>query len=45
MTGPDFLATVCQVLGIDYNKQNPTPINRPIRIVEKGAEPIKEVLA
>jgi hypothetical protein len=37
----DFLATVCQVLGIDYKKQNNSPIGRPIRIVDKGAAPIK----
>jgi hypothetical protein len=41
----DFMATVCQVLGIDYTKQNSTPIGRPIRIVEKGANPVKEVFA
>jgi hypothetical protein len=41
----DFLATVCQVLGIDYNKQNQTPIGRPIRIVDKGAKPITELFA
>jgi hypothetical protein len=40
----DFLATVCQLLGIDWKKQNNTPIGRPIRIVEKGANPIKELL-
>ena len=33
----DFMATVCQILGIDHNKQNNTPIGRPIRIVDKGA--------
>ncbi len=41
----DLLATVCQLLGIDYTKQNQTSVGRPIRIVEKGANPIKEVLA
>ncbi len=40
----DFLATVCEVLGIDWKKQNNTPIGRPIRIVDKGANPIKELL-
>ncbi len=40
----DFMATVCQVLGIDYNKQNQTPIGRPIRIVDKGNKPIRELL-
>jgi hypothetical protein len=43
ISGLDFLATVCKVLGIDYNKQNQTPIGRPIRIVDKGANPVKEL--
>jgi uncharacterized protein (DUF1501 family) len=41
----DFMATICKVLGIDYAKKNHTPIGRPIRIVDKGEEPIKELLA
>jgi uncharacterized protein (DUF1501 family) len=41
----DFLATVCGILGIDCNKQNHTPIGRPIRIVDKGNNPIKELLS
>jgi hypothetical protein len=41
----DFLATVCRVLGIDYTKQNQTPIGRPIRVVERGASPIQELIA
>jgi uncharacterized protein (DUF1501 family) len=45
VSGLDFLATVCQLLGIDYMKQNQTPVGRPIRIVEKGATPIKELIA
>ena len=45
ISGIDFLATVCQLLGIDHTKQNPTPIGRPVRIVEKGAQPIKELFA
>jgi uncharacterized protein (DUF1501 family) len=41
ISGLDFLATVCKVLGVDYTKQNQTPIGRPIRIVDKGANPVK----
>ncbi len=41
----DFMATVCHVLRIDYNKQNQTPIGRPVRIVDKGAKPITELFA
>jgi hypothetical protein len=42
---PDLLATVCLALGIDPLKENMSNVGRPIRIVEKTAEPIKEVLA
>jgi hypothetical protein len=41
----DFMASICKTLGIDYTKQNNTPIGRPIRIAEKGATPIKELFA
>jgi uncharacterized protein (DUF1501 family) len=44
ISGVDFLATVCKVLGVDYTKQNQTPIGRPIRIVDKGANPVKELI-
>jgi hypothetical protein len=40
----DFLATVCESLGVNWKKQNNTPIGRPIRIVDKGATPIKELI-
>ena len=40
----DFLATVCLALGVDPLKFNNSNVNRPIRIVEKGAEPIKEII-
>jgi hypothetical protein len=40
----DFLATVCKVLGINHNKQNNALNGRPIRIVDKGANPIQELL-
>jgi len=45
VTVSDFLATVCLALGVDYTKQNESNVNRPIRIVDKAANPIKEVLA
>ena len=40
----DFLATVCTILGVDHNKRNEAPGGRPIRIVDKGANPIKELV-
>jgi hypothetical protein len=45
VSAPDFLATVCGALGVDAMKQNLSNVGRPIRIVEKTAEPIKEIIA
>ena len=42
---PDLLATICLALGIDPTKQNMSNVNRPIRIVDQSAKPIREVLA
>lgn len=42
----DFLATVCQLLGIDHTKENRPPgVDRPVRIVDQDEEPIAELLA
>jgi hypothetical protein len=38
----DFLATVCLALGVDPLTKNDSNVGRPIRIVDKLAEPIKE---
>ncbi len=40
----DFLATVCLALGVDPLKYNLSNVGRPIRIVDKTAMPIQEVL-
>jgi hypothetical protein len=40
----DLLSTVALTLGIDIDKKNVSNVNRPIRIVEPTAKPIKEVL-
>jgi hypothetical protein len=45
VTVPDLLATVCHGLGIDPLKQNQSNVGRPIRIVDKSAKPIQELLA
>jgi hypothetical protein len=42
---PDLMATVCLALGLDPRKQNPSNVNRPIRLADPSAVPIKEVLA
>jgi hypothetical protein len=41
----DFLATVCLALGVDPLTQNRSNIGRPIRIADKDARPLREVLA
>jgi hypothetical protein len=40
----DFMATVCRILGIDYTRQNMAPNGRPIRIVDRPANPITQML-
>lgn len=44
VTPPEFLATICTAIGIDPAKENISTIGRPISIVEKGAQPVKELL-
>ncbi len=41
----DFLATVCELMGIDHTKENETPTKRPIRIVDKPGKAIKALLS
>jgi hypothetical protein len=41
----DFLATVCGALGIDPATSNRSNIGRPIRIVDKTAVPVSEIIA
>jgi hypothetical protein len=41
----DFLATVCLALGVDPLKQNMSNVGRPIRIVDKAAQPLQDVVA
>jgi hypothetical protein len=41
---PDFMATVCAALGIDYKKRYESGGGRPVRIVDQGAKPITELL-
>jgi len=41
---PDIHATVCQALGIDHNKEVPTPLQRPLKLVDNGT-PVKELFA
>jgi Protein of unknown function (DUF1501) len=39
----DFMATVCTILAIDHTKKVEAPGGRPVRIVEEGATPIREL--
>ena len=39
----DFMSTVCQALGIDHNRQNVAANGRPIRIVDRPANPITQL--
>jgi uncharacterized protein (DUF1501 family) len=40
-----LIATVGQALGLDIRKPNPSNVGRPIRFVDPGTKPIKEVIA
>ena len=41
----DFMATICKILGINYDKMVTTPGGRPVRIVNKGEKVIEELFA
>jgi uncharacterized protein (DUF1501 family) len=45
VSAPDLMATICLALGLDPKKQNLSNVNRPIRLADPSAEPIKEILA
>ena len=40
----DLYATICAGLDIDHEKENFTPEERPIRVVEEGGTPIKALV-
>ncbi|MEX0585484.1 MAG: DUF1501 domain-containing protein [Pirellulales bacterium] len=42
---PEFFATICAALDIDYRKDNASPEGRPIAIVDGRADPVKELLS
>ena len=42
---PDLIATVCLALGLDPNKQNQSNVDRPIRLADPAARPLREVLS
>ena len=44
MTAADFMATVCEILGINSRKINEGPGGRTVRLTHKAAKPIEELL-
>jgi len=42
---PDLMATIYLGLGLDPKKQNQSNVNRPIRLADPDAAPIKEIVA
>ena len=44
VSSPDFLATICKILGIDYTKSWITRGSRPMDIVAKGAKPLNMLI-
>ncbi|MFO0864709.1 MAG: DUF1501 domain-containing protein [Gemmataceae bacterium] len=42
---PDLFATILLAMGLDPRKQNMSQVNRPIRLADPDAQPIREVLA
>jgi uncharacterized protein (DUF1501 family) len=44
VSAPDFMATVCRILGVDPDHFNQVG-SRPVRVADKGATPIAELLA
>jgi len=40
----DFMASVCAVLGIDYTRKVDAPGGRPVRIVDTGEKPIRDLI-
>lgn len=41
---PELLATICAALGIDPHQTNPSPLGRPVHLVDYEAHPIAGVL-
>ncbi len=45
ISAPDYIATLCLALGIDIHQEFIGPGGRPMPLVDKSAQPIKELLA
>jgi uncharacterized protein (DUF1501 family) len=44
VNAPDFIATLCQAMGIDTHQEFLAPGQRPMPLVDKSANPIEELL-
>lgn len=40
---PDFMVTICQIMGIDFEKEVFLPEGRPVKFVDKDSKPIAEL--
>ncbi|MGE3804735.1 MAG: DUF1501 domain-containing protein [Gemmataceae bacterium] len=40
----DFMATICQIMQVDYTKEYDAPGGRPVPLVQKGGRPVEEIL-
>jgi len=45
INAPDFFATICKSLGIDWEKEVLAPGERPMRLVDKSAKPLDELFS
>ena len=45
VSAPEFMASVCQALGIDHQREINTPVGRPVTIVDKGVLPVAELFS
>jgi uncharacterized protein (DUF1501 family) len=43
VSSPDFMATICKTIGIDYTKDYLARGGRPMHKVDKGAQPVAEL--
>lgn len=41
----DLLSTICHAVGVDPDTQNLSNVGRPLRIVDRSARPVREILA
>ena len=45
MAVADFMTTICELLGVDPEKEVVLPDGRPVKFVDKDPQPIRELLS